>query len=155
MFSANTYAHRRAQLMQRVGRGLIFLLGNELSPMNYQDNTFPFRQDSNFLYYIGLDHAHLAAILDTETGETILFGNELSIEDIVWMGAQPSLIDQAHHVGIQKVQEFDLLLKYYRRQTNKTEPFIFYLLIGQKTKSIWPFGCIYPCQTYKRKPRLP
>ena len=111
MFSANTYAHRRAQLMQRVGRGLIFLLGNELSPMNYQDNTFPFRQDSNFLYYIGLDNPHLAAILDTETGETILFGDELSLEDIIWMGAQPALKEQALNVGIGEVQPFDLLLE--------------------------------------------
>ncbi len=111
MFSANTYAHRRAQLMQRVERGLIFLLGNELSPMNYQDNTFPFRQDSNFLYYIGLDNPHLAAILDTETGETILFGDELSLEDIIWMGAQPALKEQALNVGIGEVQPFDLLLE--------------------------------------------
>ncbi|HOY18244.1 MAG TPA: aminopeptidase P family protein [Haliscomenobacter sp.] len=111
MFSANTYAHRRAQLMQRVERGLIFLLGNELSPMNYQDNTFPFRQDSNFLYYIGLDNPHLAAILDTETGETILFGDELSLDDIIWMGAQPALKEQALNVGIGEVQPFDLLLE--------------------------------------------
>lgn len=97
--------------MQRVGRGLIFLLGNELSPMNYQDNTFPFRQDSNFLYYIGLDNPHLAAILDTETGETILFGDELSLEDIIWMGAQPALKEQALNVGIGEVQPFDLLLE--------------------------------------------
>ncbi|AEE47955.1 aminopeptidase P family protein [Haliscomenobacter hydrossis] len=111
MFSANTYTHRRAELMHRVGRGLIFLLGNELSPMNYQDNTFPFRQDSNFLYYIGLDHPHLAAILDTETGECILFGDELSLDDIIWMGPQPPLTEQALVVGIQEVQPFDLLLE--------------------------------------------
>ncbi len=97
--------------MQRVERGLIFLLGNELSPMNYQDNTFPFRQDSNFLYYIGLDNPHLAAILDTETGETILFGDELSLDDIIWMGAQPALKEQALNVGIGEVQPFDLLLE--------------------------------------------
>lgn len=97
--------------MHRVGRGLIFLLGNELSPMNYQDNTFPFRQDSNFLYYIGLDHPHLAAILDTETGECILFGDELSLDDIIWMGPQPPLTEQALVVGIQEVQPFDLLLE--------------------------------------------
>lgn len=114
MFSANTYARRREQLMHQVGRGLILLMGNEYSPKNYLDNTFPFRQDSNFLYYIGLDHAHLAAILDTETGETVLFGDELTIEDIVWMGPQDSLKDQAQNVGIREVQDYDLLVEVLR-----------------------------------------
>lgn len=100
--------------MHQVGRGLILLMGNEYSPKNYLDNTFPFRQDSNFLYYIGLDHAHLAAILDTETGETVLFGDELTIEDIVWMGPQDSLKDQAQNVGIREVQDYDLLVEVLR-----------------------------------------
>lgn len=126
MFSANTYARRREQLMNQVGRGIILLMGNEYSPKNYLDNTYPFRQDSNFLYYIGLDHAHLAAILDTETGETILFGNELSIEDIVWMGAQPSLKDQAQQVGIQEVQDYDLLVEVLQA-TNKHNRAIHFL----------------------------
>jgi prepilin signal peptidase PulO-like enzyme (type II secretory pathway) len=53
MFSANTYARRREQLMNQVGRGIILLMGNEYSPKNYLDNTYPFRQDSNFLYLLG------------------------------------------------------------------------------------------------------
>lgn len=109
MFSVQTYTQRRQQLMQQVGRGIILLLGNEYSPKNYLDNTYNFRQDSNFLYYIGLDQAHLAAVMDTETGETILFGDELSIEDIVWMGPQPSLKERAEKVGIQDVQNYERL----------------------------------------------
>lgn len=126
MFSANTYTQRREQLMQQVGRGIILLMGNEYSPKNYLDNTFPFRQDSNFLYYIGLDNAHLAAVLDTESGETILFGNELSIEDIIWMGPQDSLKDQAQQVGIKEVQDYDLLLEVLRA-TNKQNRAIHFL----------------------------
>lgn len=110
MFSAQTYTQRRQQLMQQVGRGVILLLGNEYSPKNYLDNTYNFRQDSNFLYYIGLDQAHLAAVMDTETGETILFGDELSIDDIVWMGPQPSLKERAEKVGIQDVQNYERLV---------------------------------------------
>jgi len=118
MFSAQTYAQRRQQLMQQVGRGVILLLGNEYSPKNYLDNTYNFRQDSNFLYYIGLDQAHLAAVMDTETGETILFGDELSIDDIVWMGPQPSLKERAEKVGIQDVQGYERLVELLR-MTNK------------------------------------
>ena len=109
MFSANTYLHRREQLMHQVKRGLILLVGNELSPKNYLDNTFPFRQDSTFLYYLGLDQPHLAALLDTETGDCTLFGDELTIEDIIWMGPQASLFEQAQQVGVTKVHAYDLL----------------------------------------------
>ena len=111
MFTANTYILRRTQLMREVKRGLILLLGNEPSPMNYTDNTYPFRQDSNFLYFIGLDQPHLAVVMDTETGESILFGSELSIEDIIWMGPQPFLKEQAQRVGISEVQPYDLLIE--------------------------------------------
>lgn len=114
MFSAHTYAQRRQQLMQQVGRGIILLLGNEYSPKNYLDNTYNFRQDSNFLYYIGLDQAHLAALMDTETGETILFGDELSIDDIVWMGPQASLKERAEQASIAQVQAYDHLMDVLR-----------------------------------------
>lgn len=117
MFSAPTYAQRRQQLMQQVGRGLILLLGNEYSPKNYLDNTYNFRQDSNFLYYIGLDQAHLAALMDTETGETVLFGNELSIDDIVWMGPQASLKKRAEQASITNVQDYDILVDVLRLAT--------------------------------------
>lgn len=117
MFSAPTYAQRRQQLMQQVGRGLILLLGNEYSPKNYLDNTYNFRQDSNFLYYIGLDQAHLAALMDTETGETVLFGNELSIDDIVWMGPQASLKERAEQASITNVQDYDILVDVLRLAT--------------------------------------
>ncbi|MCB0545777.1 MAG: aminopeptidase P N-terminal domain-containing protein, partial [Saprospiraceae bacterium] len=68
MFGKDTYLHRRKTLLQGLGNGLILLLGNEESSKNYLDNTYRFRQDSNFLYYVGWDRPHLAAILDTETG---------------------------------------------------------------------------------------
>ncbi|HDM10095.1 MAG TPA: aminopeptidase P family protein, partial [Desulfobacteraceae bacterium] len=53
MFSANTYKERRQRLRTQVSSGLILLLGNDESPMNYRDNPYPFRQDSSFLYFFG------------------------------------------------------------------------------------------------------
>jgi Xaa-Pro aminopeptidase len=102
MFSTETYVKRRELLKRSVGSGLILLFGNEESPMNYADNTYHFRQDSTFLYFFGLNFSGLAAVLDCETGEEIIFGNDLTVEDFVWMGPQPTIAERAKAVGIKK-----------------------------------------------------
>ena len=102
MFSTGTYLKRRDLLRKSVGKGLILLLGNEESSMNYTDNTYHFRQDSTFLYFFGLNFAGLAAILDCETGEDIVFGNDLTVEDFVWMGPQPTIAQRATAAGVKK-----------------------------------------------------
>ncbi len=100
MFDAATYIARRKELITQVKTGIILLLGNEDSPMNYADNTYHFRQDSSFLYYFGLDFTGLAAIIDVEKNKEIIFGNELTIDDIVWMGTQPTLKEKSQRVGV-------------------------------------------------------
>ncbi|GAO41338.1 putative aminopeptidase [Flavihumibacter petaseus NBRC 106054] len=84
-------------------------MGNEESGMNYRDNTYPFRQDSTFLYYFGLDVAGLAAVIDPESGAEILFGNELTMDQIIWTGPLPSLREMAAAAGITTVEPFDAL----------------------------------------------
>ena len=79
MFEKETYINRRKHLAQDIDNGIILLLGNEESPMNYTDNVYRFRQDSNFLYFVGIDKPHLAAIIDVDAGETTLFGDDLSM----------------------------------------------------------------------------
>jgi Xaa-Pro aminopeptidase len=106
MFNSDTYIARRQLLKEKISDGIILLLGNVDSPMNYTDNTFYFRQDSSFLYYFGLDFQNLAGIMDVESGEDILFGNDVSIEDIIWMGPQISLKEKSSKVGVIKVQHF-------------------------------------------------
>lgn len=103
MFSAKTYTERRQALAKRIGSGLIFLPGNKDVGMNYSANVYHFRQDSNFLYYIGIDQPNLAAIIDCDNGETTLYGDELTMDDIVWTGPQPSLAAQGAQSGIQRV----------------------------------------------------
>jgi Xaa-Pro aminopeptidase len=100
MFKPETYIKRRKALKDRVSSGIILLLGNEESPMNYADNPYHFRQDSSFLYYLGLDFAGLAAVIDVDEDKEIIFGDELTIDDIVWMGAQPTLKEKSLMVGI-------------------------------------------------------
>ena len=104
MFSKETYIQRRQQLKERVGSGLLLFLGNDQAPMNYADNTYSFRQDSTFLYYFGLDTEGLAAVIDIDNDREIIFGNDPTIDDIVWMGTQPPLAEKAERVGVKETQ---------------------------------------------------
>lgn len=105
MFSVQTYTERRNALKKAVGSGLILIMGNEEAPMNYHDNTYRFRQDSNFLYFFGISHAGLAAIIDVDSGEEIIFGHEFTMDDIIWVGPQPTLAEQARRVGVYRTEE--------------------------------------------------
>lgn len=102
MFKAQIYIKRRELLKKQITSGVVLFLGNEESPMNYPANTYPFRQDSSFLYFFGLDTPGLAALVDIEEGKEVLFGEDVSVEDIIWMGALPSLKDRALQAGIKK-----------------------------------------------------
>ena len=85
MLSKDLFISRRNKLRKSVGSGLILLLGNDESPMNYADNPFHFHQDSSFRYFFGLDFPFLSGLMDCESGEDILFGDDLTVEDFVWM----------------------------------------------------------------------
>lgn len=101
MFDKETYAIRRKNLMKKVGHGLILLPGNIETPFNYASNTFPFRQDSTFLYYIGIDAPELCAVLDCDSGKEYLFGNNPTPDDIIWTGETPTIEQYAQMSGIK------------------------------------------------------
>lgn len=109
MFNPETYITRRKALKEKMSGGLVLLLGNVDVPMNYADNTYHFRQDSSFLYFFGLDFQGLAGIIDVDSGEEIIFGNDVSIEDIIWMGPQISLKEKAKAVGVDKTESSKIL----------------------------------------------
>lgn len=114
MFKADTYIQRRNSLCEKIESGIILFLGNNESPMNYRDNTFHFRQDSSFLYYFGIDFPSLAAIIDVDNQRQIIFGEDFTIDDIVWMGPQPTIAGRAMRAGISEIQpmgKLDSILK--------------------------------------------
>ncbi|MBN1388640.1 MAG: aminopeptidase P family protein [Bacteroidales bacterium] len=111
MFKKEVYIQRREQLKKTVGSGLILLLGNDESPMNYADNPFHFHQDSTFRYFCGLNFPGLACILDCDTGDDTIFGNDLTVEDFVWMGPQPTIKERASAFGITKASPIKELVK--------------------------------------------
>ena len=109
MFSADTYKSRRAELARRIGDGLILIAGNSLSPFNYPNNTYSFRQDSTFLYYFGLNIPSLMAVVDAESGEAMLFGDDFTVEDIIWTGPQPCLVELGAQVGVSNCRPLKAL----------------------------------------------
>lgn len=103
LFSKETYVERRAQLRQMVQHGVIVLFGNNDSPMNYPSNTYKFRQDSSFLYFYGQHRNGLAGIIDTDSGEEYLAGDEIDIDDIVWYGSVTTVKGMAEECGVAHV----------------------------------------------------
>ena len=101
MFDKKTYVSRRAKLKELVKNGIIILFGNNESPCNYPSNGYyPFRQDSSFLYYFGLNRDGLVGVIDIDNNTETLVGNDIDIEDIVWYGSVDSVRDMADSVGV-------------------------------------------------------
>ena len=115
MFSPQTYTARRAALRTRIGGGLVLLPGNMPSPNNYPNNTYYYRQDSTFLYYFGLDIPSLVGVLDADSGEEMLFGDDFTVEDIIWTGPQPTLRELGAQVGVTATFPMAELEKYLRK----------------------------------------
>ena len=112
MFSKESYILRRIELQRRIESGVILLLGNADAPFNYPNNAYAFRQDSTFLYYFGLNMPSLAAIIDIDENRTILFGDDFTVDDIIWTGPQPSLAELAEGVGVVESRPFAALFDY-------------------------------------------
>lgn len=112
MFSKEVYVNRRNALKAKMNSGILLFLGTSEAAVNYPGNTYRYRQDSNFNYFFGLTDPDLAAIIDLESGEEIIFGNDVDIDDIIWMGPQPFIKDKAESVGVSKSFPFAELEKY-------------------------------------------
>ena len=120
MFTKETYIRRRAELKKLVGEGVIVLFGNNDAPCNYPANCYaPMRQDSSFLYYFGQHRDGLVGVIDIDNDEEMLFGDDIDVEDIVWMGFTPSVADLAAEVGVSKTAPMAKLTSYIKHQTSK------------------------------------
>jgi len=117
MFDRDVYIRRRQRLKTQVDSGLILLLGNDESPMNYAANAYPFRQDSTFLYFFGLDQPRLAAVIDVEEGTEWVFGDDPTVEEIVWTGPVPLLHDRCEYIGVAQTAPSDKLKQVLDKAT--------------------------------------
>lgn len=125
MFDSSVYKQRRQALREKVGHGLILILGNNEAPANYPDNTYKFRQDSSFLYFFGHSHPGYAGVMDIEAGEDYFFGNDVTMDDIIWMGPQPSVKDLAAQVGVEKSFPFDKFKEFVGKAISQRRPIHF------------------------------
>ncbi len=149
--SKDTYRQRRAELKWEMGGGLLLFLGNAEVGMNYADNTYRFRQDSTFLYYFGLDYSGLAAVIDIDEDAEIIFGNELTIDDIVWTGTQPTLKEKAEVVGITRTLPLSSLKDYVGKAAAKGQP-VHYLPPYRGDHQVWLYELLgtYPAEQASR-----
>jgi len=110
MFDKKTYIRRRQELKKLVGEGVVLLFGNNESPANYPANSYsPMRQDSSFLYYFGQHREGLIGVIDIDNDKEWLLGDDIDIEDIVWMGFVDSVADLAAQVGVSNTAPLSTL----------------------------------------------
>ena len=112
LFSKQTYTERRRLLKERIGSGIILLMGNNDSPANYPSNVYRFRQDSSFLYFFGQHREGLAGIIDVDNDREYLVGNDIDIEDIVWFGSVDSVADMAAECGVASTMPMTALTDF-------------------------------------------
>jgi Xaa-Pro aminopeptidase len=151
MFTKNTYIKRRQQLKRNIEKGLLLFVGNGESPMNYTDNTYHFRQDSSFLYFFGLNHPDLSAIIDVESGEEVVYGDDYTIDHIVWMGNQPTISDRAKTCGIQKTADTNQLVNDLKEAISKGRQIHFLPVYrGESKIKIFEYLNIHPSEISKK-----
>lgn len=116
LFDKNTYVERRRLLKERIGSGIILLMGNNMSPVNYPNSdAYPFRQDSSFLYFYGQHREGLAGIIDIDDNREYLVGDDVDIDDIVWLGKVSSVADMAAECGVAKTMPMSVLPDFVRK----------------------------------------
>ena len=119
MFTKEFYVKNRAALKKLMNKGIAFFVANDEASMNYPDNTYHYRQDSNFAYFFGLNHPDLVGVIDFESGEEILFGQEVTIDDVIWCGPLPSLQEQGDMIGIKDYRDINRFPEFIREAVEK------------------------------------
>jgi len=122
MFSADTYVQRRKRLIDDMKSGLMLFLGNAESPMNYPGNPYQFCQDSTFLYFFGLDFPSLAAVIDADENTVTVFGDDLTVDDIIWTGPQPTMKDNCLQIGVENTAPLAQLETVLKNAVQKCRP---------------------------------
>ena len=125
MFNPEIYTERRNALRKLMSSGIILLPGNSEASYNYPDNTYTFRQDSNFSYFFGLENPDFAGVIDIDNGIDYIFGNDFEIADIIWMGPQPKVTDLALKVGVKNTAPLSELTVFVNNAIQKQRPIHF------------------------------
>jgi Xaa-Pro aminopeptidase len=147
MFKSDIYIKRRKELQKKMKSGLALFIGNVEAPINYPANTYHFRQDSDFLYFFGIDLPGLAGLMDFDSGKDRIFGNDFDMDDIIWMGPQPTVIELALKCGISTTSPMNKLEETIKDALSKRRKIHFLPPYRGETKMI--LGSLFkenPCQ---------
>jgi len=125
MFNSEIYTERRNALRKLIPSGIVLLPGNSEAAYNYSANTYTFRQDSNFSYFFGLENPDFAGVIDIDNNIDYIFGNDFEIDDIIWMGPQPKVIDLALKVGVKNTSSLSELAVFVNNAIQKRRPIHF------------------------------
>ena len=125
MFNKEIYIKRRNILKKELKSGIALLYGNSEAPMNYRDNTYRFRQDSSFLYFFGLNQPDLIGLIDIDNDKDIIFGNDLTIDEIVWMGTYPSINERSGLAGVNHSAPIKELINFLKNALAKSREIMF------------------------------
>lgn len=119
LFTKEVYWQRRKELRAEMSGGLVLIPGNDESSMNYPANTYHYRQDSSFLYFFGINQPGFYGVCDLDSGEDILFGDDFTMEDIIWMGQQPRVSELGARVSLEKTAPLSELGDYLKDAVQK------------------------------------
>jgi Xaa-Pro aminopeptidase len=119
MFNKEIYIERRKELRRHLQHGVVVLLSNNEASMNYPSNTYRYRQDSTFLYFFGLQLPELVGVMDLDEDKNILFGNDYTLDDIIWMGNQPTISELGNMCGISHTKNAESLTDYVKNAASK------------------------------------
>ena len=122
MFKSEVYSARRKKLRSSMKSGVALFIGNTESSMNYPANTYHFRQDSDFLYFFGLDLPGFTGLMDFDSGEDWIFGNDPDMDDIIWTGPQPSVKELALKCGVNNTSPLSSLEEIVKNTTSRLRP---------------------------------
>jgi Xaa-Pro aminopeptidase len=136
MFNPEIYTERRNALRKLMPSGIILLPGNSQASYNYPDNTYTFRQDSNFSYFFGLENPDFAGVIDVDNGTDYIFGNDFDIADIIWMGPQPKVVDLAIKAGVKNTSPLSELNVFVNNAIQKGRQIHFVPTYRAETKAL-------------------
>ncbi len=122
MFNRKIYIKRRNVLSQNLKKGFVLLLGHQNSPMNFSHNTYRFVQDTNFLYYVGVNLPNCACLIDLENNKTIFYMKETTIHDIIWIGKTKSIQSWGDDTGAEEVKDISKLVSDLKNKKNVMYP---------------------------------
>jgi len=119
VFPKEIYWQRRKMLREMLGEGVVLFTGNEESSMNYGSNYYHYRQDSSFLYFFGINRPGFYGVCDVDEQQDTLYGDDFGIDDIIWMGEQPSVVELAAKVSVELTGTLESLAKFLKQCLKK------------------------------------